>query len=59
MRNSNPDGSKEIIQFQPSSNDDDHEDTLLLNGEPFSKKSHWVYKVVDWVGTLSWLNYFI
>jgi zinc transporter ZupT len=41
--------NQELTCINPAENDSSN-DPLLLSGEPFSIKSHWIYKVVGWLG---------
>jgi len=41
--------NKEVITSD-TSHSSTAEDIALLNGEPFSIKSHWIYKAVGWLG---------
>jgi hypothetical protein len=51
------DKNRELIHFIPAAEESSEEsgyDSLLLSGEPFSIKSHWLFKLVGWFGLCLW-----
>lgn len=50
MGDSDSDRNRELAQFKSNESERTFDDVPLLSGESFSVKSHWLYKMVGWLG---------